>query len=92
MLSFLKFVRYGFWFLFIVISIATICTVSVIHNNKIPSWEDIYLTEESASDNYDREFQAAVLKSRKSSVKVHSLGLSVWGGLSTMTGTCKPRR
>lgn len=86
MLKFLKFVRYSFWFIFLVTIITTICVISVLQNSKMPEWSEVYHSE-IASSNYDGQYQKAILKSRRSSVKVHSLGLSMWGGLSTMTGT-----
>jgi hypothetical protein len=86
MLRFLKLVKYTFWTSCLVILFSLVSLISVISNRYVPTWEEIY-TEETFSQNYDRTFQSSMAKSRNSSVKVNSLGLSFWGGMSTMTGT-----
>ena len=86
MLKFLKLVRYVFWATCFII-IASLASVgSVVEHNRIPSWEEVY-SEEAPSSIYGGDYQRAIMKSRESSVKVYSLGLSFWGGKTTMTGT-----
>ena len=84
MLRFLKLVRYTFWAAFFTILIFLASVISITENNEIPAWSEIY-TDEIPSPNYSQQYQSAIVKSRKSSVKVHSLSLSLWGGLSTLT-------
>jgi hypothetical protein len=86
MLRFLKLVRYTFWAVCFIILASLILVSSLTEQNRTPTWSEVY-RKEIPSPNYETSYQKAIMKSRESSVKIHSLGLSFWGGVSTMTGT-----
>ena len=86
MLSFLKFVRITFWAGLVALLFSLLAVTSVVAYNKNIRWEDV-ATDDNISSDLDPTERETINKSRNSAVKVRSMGLNLFSGSSTMTGT-----
>ena len=86
MLRFLKAVRVLFWWtMFTTIASMLVC-LAVLRHNTMPSWGEI-IADNNVSQQLSDNAAMAVKKSRESAVMVRSVGLNIFIGVSTMSGT-----
>lgn len=86
MLRFLKTIRILFWWSVFTSIASMLVFVAVLRHNTIPTWGDISSSTNISAQLPDKT-ATAVAKSRNSAVMVRSVGLNVFVGVSTMSGT-----
>ena len=86
MLRFLKAVRVLFWWAMFTSIASMLVFVAVLRHNTIPAWDEI-AADTNISQQLSGKAASAVAKSRQSAVMVRSVGLNIFVGVSTMSGT-----
>lgn len=86
MLKFLKAVRVLFWWGIFTSIASMLVFVAVLKHNTRPPWSEIS-SSTNISAHLSSNTAATVEKSRQSAVMVRSVGLNVFVGVSTMSGT-----
>jgi len=86
MLRFLNFVRTTFWIGLLTLIASTLTIVAVFQNNLKPTWKQVMTGDNISSELSSKETKAVQL-SRNSAVKLMSMSMNIFSGVSTMSGT-----
>lgn len=86
MLKFLEFVRTAFWIGLLTLIMSTFTMLAVFQSNLKPTWKQV-MTDDNISKELTSKETKAVQLSRNSAVKLMSMSMNIFSGVSTMSGT-----
>ena len=86
MLRFLNFVRTAFWVGVLTLTMSLFTTIAVLQSNSRPTWKQVMAGDNISSELSTQEVEAVQL-SRNSAVKLMSMSMNIFAGISTMSGT-----
>lgn len=86
MLNFLKFVRVAFWSIIFISMLMIFAGVSAYQSHMKPTWGEMTTDDNISAELGTREAMAVKL-SRNSAVKLMSMSMNFFSGISTMSGT-----